>query len=152
MSISLSRRIRIRDTGQTFSESTSAASQLGIHYSVVRLHSWPELTRLPREVVPDLARICALLAVRPTAVSLIPRLLSLPKERVSHMVEILHVQGHLQEGVWVDPRPDHHAESGFMLEGDEIDALDDQGAAMGSVKGITGRFARMWTQLSGAER
>ena len=86
------------------SPSITATTQLGVQYSVLKLYSWPELSRVPSDLVLDAARVCALLAVRPTGAPLIARLLDLPRERVAHIVELLHLYGHL-DGSAMDVRP-----------------------------------------------
>ena len=86
------------------SPSITATAQLGVQYSVLKLYSWPELSRVPSDLVLDAARVCALLAVRPTSAPLIARLLDLPRERVAHIVELLHLYGHL-DGSAMDVRP-----------------------------------------------
>lgn len=77
------------------SNSFPAVRQLGILHSVIRLHSWPELSRIAPDLTLDIARVCALLAVRPTGTPLISKLLNMPRERVAQIVQILHAQGHL---------------------------------------------------------
>ena len=84
--------------------SITATTQLGVQYSVLKLYSWPELSRVPSDLVLDAARVCALLAVRPTSAPLIARLLDLPRERVAHIVELLHLYGHL-DGSAMNVRP-----------------------------------------------
>ena len=86
------------------SPSITATTQLGVQYSVLKLYSWPELSRVPSDLVLDAARVCALLAVRPTSAPLIARLLDLPRERVAHIVELLHLYGHL-DGSAMNVRP-----------------------------------------------
>ena len=86
------------------SPSITATTQLGVQYSVLKLYSWPELSRVPSDLVLDAARVCALLAVRPTGTPLIARLLDLPRERVAHIVELLHLYGHL-DGSAMNVRP-----------------------------------------------
>lgn len=65
-------------------------------YSVVKLQSWPSLAYMPEEVVPAVARICALLARKPTTASLIPLTLGLPEAHVFALIEVLRLNGHLQ--------------------------------------------------------
>lgn len=65
-------------------------------YSVVKLQSWPSLAYLPEEAVPAVARICALLARKPTTASLIPLTLGLPEAQVFALIEVLRLNGHLQ--------------------------------------------------------
>ena len=91
-------------SNQVTNPSITATTQLGVQYSVLKLYSWPELSRVPSDLVLDVARVCALLAVRPTGAPLIARLLDLPRERVAHIVELLHLHGHL-DGSAMDVRP-----------------------------------------------
>lgn len=65
-------------------------------YRVLRLASWPALTQLPDDMLPVVSRICALLARRQTAGSLVPLLLGLPKEQVFALIETLRLNGHVQ--------------------------------------------------------
>ncbi|GAA6142562.1 hypothetical protein [Hydrogenophaga sp. 5NK40-0174] len=83
---------------RSIATTVNATTQLGVQYSVVRLYSWPELPEIQAELVPDVARVCALLAIRPTGATLIPRLLNIPRERVNHIIELLYLHGHLADG------------------------------------------------------
>jgi hypothetical protein len=65
-------------------------------FKVVRLVSWPSLTHLPPEVQPSMARLCALLARKPSAASLLPLLLNLAESQVFMLIEALHLHGHIQ--------------------------------------------------------
>ncbi len=65
-------------------------------FKVVRLLSWPSLTHLPQEVQPSMARLCALLARKPSAASLLPLLLNLPDSQVFMLIEALQLHGHVQ--------------------------------------------------------
>ena len=65
--------------------------QLGIKCNILRLFSWPDLPRIDAELIPDVARICALLAIRPTTAMFLPVLVGIPRERAEHIVEMLHV-------------------------------------------------------------
>lgn len=85
--------------------STNAASQLGPQFAVLRLRSWPDLRNAPEELVSDIVRICALLAIRPTGAPLIHQLLRLPRERVEMVIDVLHVEGHLNDGSPSADRP-----------------------------------------------
>lgn len=64
-------------------------------FSVVRLVSWPSLTHLPQDVLPAVARLCALLARKPSAASLLPLLLDLPETQVFMLIEALRLHGHV---------------------------------------------------------
>lgn len=65
-------------------------------YSVLKLQSWPSLAYLPEGITPAVARICALLARKPTTASLIPLTLGLPEAQVFALIEVLRLNGHLQ--------------------------------------------------------
>lgn len=65
-------------------------------YSVLRLQSWPSLAYLPEDIVPAVARICALLAHKPTTASLIPLTLGLPEAQVFSLLEVLRLNDHVQ--------------------------------------------------------
>jgi hypothetical protein len=78
--------------------STNATSQLGPQFAVLRLRSWPDLRHVSDHIVPDVIRICALLAVRPTGAPLIHRLVDIPRERTQHIVDMLYLHGNLGDG------------------------------------------------------
>jgi hypothetical protein len=64
-------------------------------YSVFRLESWPCLTHLPEDVVPVVARVCALLARKPTTASLIHLALGMSEEQVVAVIEALRLHEHI---------------------------------------------------------
>lgn len=107
--------------------STNAASQLGPQFAVLRLRSWPDLRNAPEELVPDIVRICALLAIRPTGAPLIHQLLGLPRERVDMVIDVLHVEGHLNDG---DPFADQSPRS--RQPGESSQAATQGPSALGS--------------------
>lgn len=79
-------------------------------FSLVHLQSWPQLSDVPVDVLPMVARICALLARRPTTVSLVPLLLDLPQDEVFALIEVVRLYGHLHmegpaqdDGATADP-------------------------------------------------
>lgn len=78
--------------------STNATSQLGPQFAVLQLRSWPDLRHVTDDLLPDVLRICALLAFRPTGAPLIHRLVGIPRERALHIVDMLHLHGHLGDG------------------------------------------------------
>lgn len=82
----------------------ASVAQIGLQHSVVRLRSWPTLTTLPTELTPDIARVCALLAVRPTGVPLVHLLLALPREHVCSIIGMLHELGHLTSAAHVSTK------------------------------------------------
>lgn len=66
-----------------------------INNQVLHLASWPPLHHLLRETAPEITRICALLARRPSVGMLIPVLLNIPPH-VSHaLLETLRADGHI---------------------------------------------------------
>lgn len=81
-----------------FASSTNATSQLGPQFAVLQLRSWPDLRHVSDELLPDVIRICALLAFRPTGAPLIHRLLGIPRERAQHIVDMLYLHGNLGDG------------------------------------------------------
>lgn len=81
-----------------FASSTNATSQLGPQFAVLQLRSWPDLRHVSDALLPDVIRICALLAFRPTGAPLIHRLLGIPRERALHIVDMLYLHGNLGDG------------------------------------------------------
>jgi len=79
---------RLHDTPQAYD----------FQLSLLHLVSWPSLTHLPEDLQPTVARICALLARRPTTGSLLPVLLGRSEARVFPLIEALRLCGHLQAG------------------------------------------------------
>jgi hypothetical protein len=65
--------------------------------ALLQLSSWPRLTQLPAEADHEmLARVCALLACKPTVGFLVPRILDAPVERVQRSLEALYRDGHVR--------------------------------------------------------
>lgn len=75
---------------------TQSIDSFPLRYDLIRLASWPCLTHLPESVIPQVARICALLARKPTAASLIHLTLGLSEEQVFPIIEALRLNNHLQ--------------------------------------------------------
>jgi len=71
------------------------AQDCAYQVSLVRLVSWPSLTHLPEDVRPTVARLCALLARKPTTASLLPRSLGLEDAHVYPLLEALRLHGHV---------------------------------------------------------
>lgn len=79
---------------------------------LVRLRSWPNLTRLPPELVAPVTQICALLWRKPAVGFLIPRVLEADLTRVGALLEVLQAFGHIRVSRPVsDPQPGASAES-----------------------------------------
>ena len=81
---------------QRLEQQQRQAQDYSFRFNVVRLMSWPSLTHLPAEIQPTMARLCALLARRPSTASLLPLLLNLPEAEVFILIEALHLHGHIQ--------------------------------------------------------
>lgn len=105
-------------------------------FKVVRLVSWPSLTHLPPEVQPSMARLCALLARKPSAASLLPLLLNLPESQVFMLIEALHLHGHIQVAD-IAAKPDGNSRSDRL----EAQATEAIAPAVGSL------LANIWQRL-----
>lgn len=64
-------------------------------HSLLHLKSWPNLTRLPEELIEPVTRICALLWRKPTVGYLVARVLDLHTDEVMHVVRALQTFGHV---------------------------------------------------------
>ena len=62
---------------------------------VLHLASWPPLHQLLQDSAPHTARICALLARRPSVGMLIPLMLGMPTDIAYPLLEKLHANGHI---------------------------------------------------------
>lgn len=83
-------------TLQRLAQLQRRAQDYDFQFSLVHLVSWPSLTRLPQDLQPAMARLCALLARKPSAASLLPLLLELPETQVFMLIEALRLYGHVQ--------------------------------------------------------
>jgi hypothetical protein len=83
-------------TLQRLAQLQRRAQDYDFRFSLVQLVSWPSLTRLPQDIQPAMARLCALLARKPSAASLLPLLLELPETQVFMLIEALRLYGHVQ--------------------------------------------------------
>lgn len=63
---------------------------------LIRLRSWPNLTRLPIELVAPVTQICALLWRKPAVGFLIPRVLDADATQVRALMEVLQGFGHIK--------------------------------------------------------
>jgi hypothetical protein len=79
---------------------------------VLHLSSWPSLQKLSQEAVPDVTRICALLARRPSVGMLIPVLLHMPAPAAYELLETLYVSGH----IYTDKTPETAEPASFSAE------------------------------------
>lgn len=64
--------------------------------ALVQLQSWPDLPRLPEELLAPVARICALLWRKPTVGYLVARTLGLPPGQVAVLLRALQAFGHVE--------------------------------------------------------
>lgn len=87
---------RLRETPQVYD----------FQIRLLHLVSWPSLTEWPEADQPLAARVCALLARRPTTGALLPVLLGLAEAQVFPLIEALRLAGHVQAGAQQPPAPD----------------------------------------------
>lgn len=66
---------------------------------LIRLRSWPNLTRLPSELVAPVTQICALLWRKPAVGFLIPRVLDADVTRICALLDVLQAFGHLRVSI-----------------------------------------------------
>jgi hypothetical protein len=105
-------------------------------FKVVRLLSWPSLTHLPPEVQPSMARLCALLARKPSAASLLPLLLNLPESQVFMLIEALHLHGHIQV-----------ADTLAKPDGNSVSGRPEAEAAQPMAPAVSSLIANIWQRL-----
>jgi hypothetical protein len=70
-------------------------SHESIPVHVWHLASWPSASLLVQDCGPELTRICALLARRPSVGMAIPVLLEIPAQTVHFLLETLQACGHI---------------------------------------------------------
>lgn len=73
---------------------------------LIQLVSWPNLSRLPEELVVPVTRICALLWRKPTVGFLVPRVLDAPAHQTCALLEVLQDFGHVMSPRGVLGRPE----------------------------------------------
>lgn len=64
-------------------------------WDLFQLASWPNLSRLPEELVVPVTRICALLWRKPTVGFLVPRVLAMPAPQTLALLAVLSDLGHV---------------------------------------------------------
>lgn len=79
---------------------------------VLHLSSWPSLPRISQEAIPDVTRICALLARRPSVGMLVPVILHMPAPAAYALLETLYVSGH----IYADKTPEAAEPASFSAE------------------------------------
>ena len=79
-------RLNAHDTSDAFEN---------LRYAMVTLVRWPNLTHLPDALVALVARLCALLEHKPTAVMLMPRVLGTSEQELGYALQLLKRTGHI---------------------------------------------------------
>lgn len=79
---------------QIVSEKSSFLER-NLQFSVLQLTSWPPLSDLLLESAPDVTRICALLARKPSVGMLIPVILNIPPQVIYSLLDTLYTKGHI---------------------------------------------------------
>lgn len=74
-----------------------AKSQDELCNKVLHLTSWPPLEQLLLETAQPMARICALLARRPSVGMFIPVILDMPPEIIYPLLQTLYEKGHIRQ-------------------------------------------------------
>lgn len=86
--------------------SDQLVSSESVTRELVQLVSWPNLSRLPEELVVPVTRICALLWRKPTVGFLVPRVLDAPGLETAVLLEVLQGFGHVASVRTLPERPE----------------------------------------------
>lgn len=92
--ISLNNKNYFGKNMQIVSEKSSFLER-NLQFSVLQLTSWPPLSDLLLESAPDVTRICALLARKPSVGMLIPVILNIPPQVIYSLLDTLYTKGHI---------------------------------------------------------
>ncbi len=87
--------LRWRAAYRQVSQQRSTTSSGLLMRELLQLWSWPNLSRLPEELVAPVTRICALLWRKPTVGFLVSRLLDAPVHQTVTLLEVLQGFGHV---------------------------------------------------------
>ena len=79
---------------QTLANKPSFLEQ-NLQLSLLQLTSWPGLSELLQDTAPNLTRICALLARKPSVGMLIPAMLDMQPQVAYALLENLYAKGHI---------------------------------------------------------
>ena len=112
---------------------------------LIRLRSWPNLTRLPLDLVAPVTQICALLWRKPAVGFLIPRVLDADSTQVFALLEVLQGFGHIIKvsKAVMSPQPVASPDSGEDSRG----YADSQGLFVApSTSSLVGK---LWRRLIG---
>lgn len=112
---------------------------------LVRLRSWPNLTRLPPELVAPVTQVCALLWRKPVVGFLIARVLQADAAQMSAVLQVLKDLGHIHlSGACAPATPTAMATVGT---GDEtLASVADQDLAAPAGASMVGK---LWRRLTG---
>lgn len=111
---------------------------------LIRLRSWPNLTRLPLDLVAPVTQICALLWRKPAVGFLIPRVLDADPAQVCALLEVLQGFGHVKvSGGVASPQPGAFPDSGEDSRG----GADSQGVFVVPPTGSL--VGKLWRRLVG---
>jgi len=73
----------------------SSFLEKNLQLSLLQLTSWPGLSELLQDTAPNLTRICALLARKPSVGMLIPAMLDMQPQVAYALLENLYAKGHI---------------------------------------------------------
>lgn len=102
------------------------APKNSLNTQILHLVSWPSLHLLLGSSAPQITRICALLARRPSVGMLIPVILNLPPHIVHPLLETLHTKGYIRSTcsiVLSEPSPQPKIELAPTSELSFLDSL-----------------------------
>jgi hypothetical protein len=105
---------------------------------LLHLESWPNLTRLPEELLEPVTRICALLWRKPTVSFLVARVLGLPPDQCTHVLRALQMFGHVSS-----PMP-----AGELLSGSCPDTQPDEAAMASTASTPESIVSKLWQRLT----
>lgn len=125
-----------------------------VTWDLFQLVSWPNLSRLPEELVEPVTRICALLWRKPTVGFLVSRVLAMPAHQALAVLTVLRDQGHV-----VSPRSSQRAPAGAApRQGAQPDSsmfqdtpadYDLDGVATDSKPAKQSLVGKLWRRLVG---
>lgn len=103
---------------------------------LVQLQTWPNLSRLPPELVAPASRICALLWRKPTVSFLVPHVLKTPKHETCALLHVLQAMGHVTA-----LRTDGNSVRGALEAQEEAASLVNPERSRNSL------FGKLWLRL-----
>lgn len=109
--------------------------------TLISLASWPDLPRMPGDMLHDAARICALLSVRPSSRETISRFLDIPPENVSRVLKIIPACSHAGE-----IRILHEDQDTAAVAAGNVIPMHDGG----HITKPSSFLSKMWNRLRGA--